>query len=207
MPKPRNRTALAYDARISNPPSAHPKDGVGNTAPGLEMDERGIEKYIFPGIVLEFQAQPPGSPNLPLVRSIDREKVPLQVGANNSRIFTFQLTKPGDYLFVYAFRTLGTGQVFRFYNFDDDFDRADTPRLLACWDAIRNAEYRPRDRIALMIGVGDLEKRADAWRDALAAFDDVGALAAAAVPPIGRSRGQMIWAVVSGERAPLSSKT
>src|SRR5262249_26153501 len=78
---------------------------------------------------------------------------------------------------------------------------------LACWDAIRNAEYRPRDRIALMIGVGDLEKRADAWRDALAAFDDVGALAAAAVPPIGRSRGQMIWAVVSGERAPLSSKT
>src|SRR5262245_12964783 len=107
MPKPRNLTAAAYHRDIANPPAAHIKDSVGNTAPGLEFDERTIEKFVVPGLVLEFQRsnRDEKSGNLPVVRSIDQDRI-VKVDRQNG-IYTFPPIHPTkDYVFVYAIRSL-----------------------------------------------------------------------------------------------------
>src|SRR5437773_6921647 len=118
MPKPRNRTAAAYDKDIANPPSAHIKDSVSNTAPGLELDERSIEKYVFPGIVLEFQRQNQDeSPTFPVVRAIDQDATVKVDGTGG--VIAFPIDQPNHYLYVYAIRTVDAvrPQTYRFYGF------------------------------------------------------------------------------------------
>src|SRR5712692_347373 len=52
---PRNLTARADHLVRGNPASSRTEASVGNTIPGLEYDERNLDKYFFPGLVFEFQ--------------------------------------------------------------------------------------------------------------------------------------------------------
>ena len=52
---PRNLTARAATVVRGNPASARPESGVDNTHPGLEFDQRNLDKAFFPGLVFEFQ--------------------------------------------------------------------------------------------------------------------------------------------------------
>src|SRR5262245_60467902 len=106
MPKPRNLTAEAYRRDIANPPAAHIKDSVANTAPGLEFDDRTLEKHLFPGLVLEFQRsnRDDKSVNLPVVRSIDQARTVTVNGTTG--VLTFGVDEPEKYLYVYAIRSL-----------------------------------------------------------------------------------------------------
>lgn len=52
---PRNLTARAAYVVRGNPASARPESGVENTHPGLEYDQRNLDKHFFPGITIEFQ--------------------------------------------------------------------------------------------------------------------------------------------------------
>jgi hypothetical protein len=52
---PRNLTARAETVVKGNPANARPESGVDNTHPGLEFDQRNLDKAFFPGLVFEFQ--------------------------------------------------------------------------------------------------------------------------------------------------------
>lgn len=51
---PRNLTARADYAVVGNPASSRPESGVDNCYPGLEFDQRNLDKAFFPGLVFEF---------------------------------------------------------------------------------------------------------------------------------------------------------
>src|SRR5215207_2128408 len=51
---PRNLTARAEQVVRGNPASSRTEDGVENCFPGLEYDQRNLDKQFFPGLVFEF---------------------------------------------------------------------------------------------------------------------------------------------------------
>ena len=51
---PRNLTARAEHVVRGNPPSTRPESGVDNCYPGLEFDQRNMDKAFFPGLLVEF---------------------------------------------------------------------------------------------------------------------------------------------------------
>ena len=51
---PRNTTARAARVVRGNPVVSRPEDGVENCFPGLEFDQRNLDKVFFPGLVFEF---------------------------------------------------------------------------------------------------------------------------------------------------------
>jgi len=52
---PRNLTARAAFVVRGNPVNSRPESGVDNTHPGLEFDQRNLDKTFFPGLEFEFQ--------------------------------------------------------------------------------------------------------------------------------------------------------
>lgn len=52
---PRNLTAQADFLVRGNPASTRPESGVDNCYPGLEFDQRNLDKAFFPGLNFEFQ--------------------------------------------------------------------------------------------------------------------------------------------------------
>ncbi|HKM61077.1 MAG TPA: ferritin-like domain-containing protein [Acidisphaera sp.] len=52
---PRNLTARAAYMVLGNPVSTRPESGVDNTHPGLEFDQRNLDRFFFPGLTVEFQ--------------------------------------------------------------------------------------------------------------------------------------------------------
>src|SRR4051794_12465305 len=51
---PRNLTARAEHQVRGNPASSRPESGVDNCYPGLEFDQRNLDKHFFPGLTVEF---------------------------------------------------------------------------------------------------------------------------------------------------------
>jgi hypothetical protein len=206
MPKPRNFTAAAYDETIANPPAAHIKDSVSNTAPGLEFDERSIDKYVFPGLVLEFQRQnQDDSPTLPVVRAIDQDRIVSIAGAHD--VITFPVDQPQKYLYVYAIRSVGgsSPQAYRFYHFRNG--NRGSSQALDCWNAIRNLPTKEDQRIALLIGVGGLVQGPH-WKRALKGFNK-GAPKQANNQQFPKSTSEdnpLVWAVVVQQRAPFENR-
>ncbi|MGW6917593.1 ferritin-like domain-containing protein [Kitasatospora sp. NPDC054939] len=57
---PRNLTARADHVVRGNPAATRPESGVDNCFPGLEFDQRNLDKAFFPGLRVDFQ-RPLGS--------------------------------------------------------------------------------------------------------------------------------------------------
>ncbi len=51
---PRNLTARAERQVVGNPVTTRLESGVGNCFPGLEFDQRNLDRRFFPGLVFEF---------------------------------------------------------------------------------------------------------------------------------------------------------
>jgi Ferritin-like len=51
---PRNLTARADRQVVGNPVTTRLESGVGNCFPGLEFDQRNLDRRFFPGLVFEF---------------------------------------------------------------------------------------------------------------------------------------------------------
>src|SRR5918995_1044265 len=51
---PRNLTARADFLVTGNPANTRPESGVDNCYPGLEFDQRNVDKAFFPGLIFEF---------------------------------------------------------------------------------------------------------------------------------------------------------
>src|SRR5919202_495522 len=54
---PRNLTAKASRQVVGNPVNTRLESGVGNCYPGLEFDQRNLDRRFFPGLVFEFVSQ------------------------------------------------------------------------------------------------------------------------------------------------------
>lgn len=53
---PRNATAKSHSMIEGNPVTTRPESGVDNSYPGLEFDQRNIDKRFFPGMEFEFHS-------------------------------------------------------------------------------------------------------------------------------------------------------
>ncbi|MFF3087130.1 hypothetical protein ACFVRB_19065 [Streptomyces nojiriensis] len=51
---PRNLTARADHVVRGNPAGSRPESGVDNCFPGLEFDQRNLDKCFFPGLTFDF---------------------------------------------------------------------------------------------------------------------------------------------------------
>jgi Ferritin-like len=76
---PRNLTARADYLVKGNPASSRPESGIGNCFPGLELDDRNLEKAFFPGLVFEFH-RPDGA----ILYSINPQGMAAQKGLTDS---------------------------------------------------------------------------------------------------------------------------
>lgn len=72
---PRNLTARADYIVRGNPSSTRLESGVDNCYPGLEFDQRNLDKAFFPGLIFEFH-RPDGA----ILRQILPEGLPAQEG-------------------------------------------------------------------------------------------------------------------------------
>jgi len=52
---PRNLTARADYVVRGNPAVSRPESGADNCHPGLEFDQRNLDRYFFPGLLFDFQ--------------------------------------------------------------------------------------------------------------------------------------------------------
>ena len=66
---PRNLTAHADSWQRGNPATARPESGVDNSFPGLEFDQRNLDKRFFPGLEFEYHF---GTP--PILRRVEPER-------------------------------------------------------------------------------------------------------------------------------------
>ncbi|MGX0905166.1 hypothetical protein ACSSV8_003760 [Roseovarius sp. MBR-79] len=64
--QPRNLTARAEKWVRGNPVTVRPESGVDNCYPGLEFDQRNLDKRFFPGLEFEYHTALP-----PILRSVD----------------------------------------------------------------------------------------------------------------------------------------
>ena len=52
---PRNLTARADYVVRGNPVVSRPESGADNSHPGLEFDQRNLDRGFFPGLLFDFQ--------------------------------------------------------------------------------------------------------------------------------------------------------
>ncbi|MEU4695078.1 ferritin-like domain-containing protein [Actinoplanes sp. NPDC023714] len=88
---PRNLTARADHQVRGNPASTRPESGVDNCYPGLEFDQRNLDKQFFPGLVVEFHRNDGAlitgvaATGLPAERGLTAADLPLAVWAVGGR--------------------------------------------------------------------------------------------------------------------------
>lgn len=92
--QPRNLTAHADHWVQGNPVTTRPESGVDNCYPGLEFDQRNLDKRFFPG--LEFEYHSGTFP--PLLRSVDNQKAGRDLGLSVTDLGK----TPDDALFLWA---------------------------------------------------------------------------------------------------------
>jgi hypothetical protein len=191
---PSNLTARADFIVRGNPSISRPEDSVGNTIPGLEYDERNLDKYFFPGLVFEFQRSTSTSGvnssvdyGRPLLRTIE-EGVAQAVGLAATDVDYAHL--PADRLIhLWAVRSV-CGRRFDF--FSPAFDDAGV--ALGCWRAIRDLE--PGD-VTLLLATSAVRRDETLFQSAVAAW------VADGTSRVVREGGALHWAVLTGARLPV----
>ncbi len=78
---PRNLTAHADSWQRGNPVTARPESGVDNSFPGLEFDQRNLDKRFFPGLEFEYHF---GTP--PILRRIEQERALRAIDMNDADV-------------------------------------------------------------------------------------------------------------------------
>jgi hypothetical protein len=79
---PRNLTALAALQVAGNPVNTRLESGVGNCYPGLEFDQRNLDRRFFPGLVFEFSSNTQAGAHLVEVDRADPDWSPLSFASN-----------------------------------------------------------------------------------------------------------------------------
>ena len=167
---PRNLTAHADYLVRGNPASSRIEASVGNTIPGLEYDERNLDKYFFPGLVFEFQrSTAPAGVNSrvrygrPLLREVVARGIPEVSGLRREDLAYDRL--PEDRLVhLWAVRK-SDGVLLEFYR--AAFDEQGV--VLGAWRAIRDM---PQGQVAILIATIAVRENEQAFRSALAGLAD-----------------------------------
>lgn len=76
---PRNLTARADHVVRGNPAASRPESGVDNCYPGLEFDQRNLDKAFFPGLTFEFH-RPDGA----VLRRVDATGIAAERGLTDA---------------------------------------------------------------------------------------------------------------------------
>ncbi len=113
---PRNLTARADYVVRGNPAASRPESGVDNCYPGLEFDQRNLDKAFFPGLLFEFHRWDGA-----LVVAVHEDGAPAQSGlqAADLPLYLWALAAPrtpdetGEDPPVFFFSDLGGLEVWR----------------------------------------------------------------------------------------------
>lgn len=131
--QPRNLTARADKWVRGNPVTVRPESGVDNCYPGLEFDQRNLDKRFFPGLEFEYHTALP-----PILRSVDAVRAERALPIDQSD--TGQIFLETIYLWA-VFGTFGTmiGPQQRV----ERFSLQDGTGGLAAWRIVHDLEPGP----------------------------------------------------------------
>ena len=191
--QPRNLTARADHWVRGNPVTTRPDSGVDNCYPGLEFDQRNLDKRFLPGLEFEYHGSAVSTefetPFPPLLRAIDNNKA----GRDLPLVAADLGSTPDDAVFLWAvFGILGamTGAAPRVERFGEGRGG------LNAWRVIHDLEPGP---VAVL-----LARRAAEGGPALTASEQLDAETAlqSGGDLIRRdSNGALVFGVLSGMRA------
>jgi hypothetical protein len=131
--QPRNLTARAEKWVRGNPVTVRPESGVDNCYPGLEFDQRNLDKRFFPGLEFEYH-----NASAPVLRSVDDVRAGRSLPIDQSD--TGQILPETIYLWA-VFGTFGTmiGPQQRV----ERFSLQDGTSGLAAWRVVHDLEPGP----------------------------------------------------------------
>lgn len=166
---PRNLTAKADYLVKGNPMSSRTESGVENCYPGLEFDQRNIDKYFFPGLLFEFHRDPIfGDEKLdikqiqPVLRIVEENSNPTKNGLKLSDANYTDNNDENSLIFMWGIALYKDNKVVTFENFapiPEDYKNG-----LNIWRIIRQI---PNDyKIGILIGKLELIKDKIAYDNA-----------------------------------------
>jgi hypothetical protein len=188
---PRNLTAKAAYLVKGNPMNSRPEDSVENCYPGLEFDQRNIDKVFFPGLLFEFHREYAFDPLVkygldhiqPVLRGIKESTVLLPADIDYTG-------KPDDdKIFIWRIEAAEFG-----LNLDTSiFTNHDTDSGLSIWAYVR--EIPAGTCLKLLIAPATTQAAADIFKEALAAYNSAKTDMAQR-----DDSGKLLWAVLLGNR-------
>jgi len=194
---PRNLTANAAYIVKGNPVSSRPEDTVGNTIPGLEIDERNIEDTFFPGLKFEFQRGSFTSKALigsdrPLLRRVveNNSYKPFQLGLKDDDA-KYPLNNVAQFICLWAVKTADK----RLNFYEPKYDNAGVE--LNVWRAIRDL---PQGEVKILIASIETRKNIELFTQVLEYFNGDN------VDKLVRDNSTFRWAVITGESQKILSE-
>jgi hypothetical protein len=187
---PRNLTARAAFVVRGNPVNSRPESGVDNTHPGLEFDQRNLDKAFFPGLTFEFQ---------------------YLHGARLSAIHPEEFERPNELTEADA-----NGEIYLYYLYGAFGAHPDTPRLVELhrtdgstdgYEVLRTVHDLEPGRVMVVIGTKDPSELMRLGTGAFAIWgaieDPEKYLESQPAPGIFRDpeTGRLLAAILVGERA------
>ncbi|WP_299810326.1 ferritin-like domain-containing protein [uncultured Roseibium sp.] len=189
---PRNLTARADKWVRGNPVTVRPESGVDNCYPGLEFDQRNLDKRFFPGLEFEFHGIfPPLQISIPpLLRSVSNEKAGRDLPIEQADVGqSFDKT-------IYLWAVWGTfGTMTGPQRRVERFSGLDGTGGLSAWRVVHDLEPGP---IALLLARRAAEGGIDL--DAASTLEAETALQSGQ-DLVRRENDRLVFAVLSGERA------
>lgn len=196
---PRNLTAKADFLVKGNPMSSRTESGVENCYPGLEFDQRNIDKYFFPGLLFEFHRAPiffiKDKPELdikqiqPVLREVHENSTPTKNGLKvNDAIYTDN-DDESLLIYMWGIALYQDGKLLTFENLSPDDDKSG----LDIWRIIR--QIPNGYRIGILIGNLELIKDESAFMKAKKCLS-IGEINEV----VRKEDGTLLWAVLSDNR-------
>lgn len=191
---PRNLTANAAFLVKGNPMNSRPEDSVENCYPGLEFDQRNIDKVFFPGLVFEFHrefqfdgiSEPALKYIQPLLRVVNKNDLITSEDVNYTgkdddlKLFIWRLAVPGSGL------DLDTGR----------FTDPNTDSGLSVWKYVR--EIPSNADIKILVATPASKNDPEIYTEAIAAFNSGDAQQAKRLED-----GSLLWAVLTSKRTAM----
>lgn len=166
---PRNLTAKADYLVTGNPMNSRTESGVENCYPGLEFDQRNIDKYFFPGLLFEFHRDPIfGDEKLdikqiqPVLRNIEANGNLIKNGLNESDAIYSDNNDENSLVFMWGIGLYQDDKTVTFEKFapiEEDYKNG-----LNIWRIIR--QIPSNYKTGILIGKLDLLKDESAFNEA-----------------------------------------
>lgn len=187
---PRNLTAKAAHFVMGNPMNSRPEKSVENCYPGLEFDQRNIDKVFFPGLVFEMHREFPDETTFTIIQPLLRELKKSHLLLPTDIDYTGKKDEEKIYLWRIEAPSIGL-------NLDTSiFTDPNTDTGLSIWRYIR--EIPSTTPLKILLASFNIKSNAAIFDKALQMFYSKEG------PQVSRDEnGVLLWAILTGERTTM----